>query len=71
MPDNVLPFSAPPPVRSARRPLLTQVDLRDRLGLSYENAYRILHAHGIRLGKRLYITEERLATVLAEERCIQ
>ena len=71
MPDNVLSFAAPPPTRSARRPLLTHADICNRLGLSYENGYRILHAHGIRLGKRLYITEEHLASVLFEERSIQ
>lgn len=56
--------------RAARRPMLRAIHVRDRLGITIEAAYRILRAHGLQIGNRYYITEDKLAAVLAGERKI-
>jgi len=49
---------------NARLTLYNSPKLQGLLGISEENAYRILHAHGIRIGGLYFITQERLEIVL-------
>ena len=47
-------------IHAEREPLLTPVDVAARLGISRDNAYALMHVHGFRLGRRYYITADRL-----------
>lgn len=51
-------------IHAERDPLLTPADVAVRLGISTENAYALMHAHGFKLGRRYYITAARLDRVL-------
>lgn len=45
-------------------PLLSAMDLQERLGISREHAYNIIRAGGFKLGRRWYITERMLELTL-------
>lgn len=49
---------------TARTPLLTARDVARQLMISRDNAIRIMHVYGLRLGRRWYITSAQLDRAL-------
>ena len=56
-------------IHAEREPLLTPVEVAIRLGISRDNAYALIHMHGFKLGRRYYITADRLDRVLNDAPC--
>lgn len=51
-------------IHAEREPLLTPVEVAIRLAISRDNAYALMRMHGFKLGRRYYITAERLDRVI-------
>lgn len=56
-------------IHAEREPLLTPVDVAARLGISRDNTYALMRMHGFKLGRRYYITADRLDRVLNDAPC--
>ena len=56
-------------IHAEREPLLTPADVAERLAISRDNAYAFMHVHGFRLGRRYYITADKLDRVINGARC--
>ena len=56
-------------IHAERELLLTPVDVAARLGISRDNAYALMHMHGFKLGRRYYITADRLEKAINDVTC--
>lgn len=56
-------------IHAEREPLLTPVDVAARLAISRDNAYALMHRHGVKLGRRYYITADKLDRVINGAPC--